>query len=106
MEQIKPYDTDEWLDWLLENIEYLGKGKTLTETSNTVLAYDKTLLGKAGSTNVLFNDGPVQYCNPDWLKKLGITGNQKSNAQVEYKFPSDWILMHEGFVSVHRILDN
>ncbi|HIJ52460.1 MAG TPA: hypothetical protein HPP66_04820 [Planctomycetes bacterium] len=83
LEQIKAYDTDEWLDWLLENIEYLGKGKTLTETSNTVIAYDKTLLEKAGSTNVLFNEGPVQYCNPNWLKKLGITGVHKSDVQVE-----------------------
>jgi len=107
LEQIKPYDTDEWLDWLLENIEYLGKGKTLTETSNTVLAYDKTLLGKAGSTNVLFNDGPVQYCNPDWLKKLGIAGEPagheisvigrvldrpggKGVAAVKVKLWSDW----------------
>ncbi len=83
LDQIKSYDTDEWLDWLLENIEYLGKGKTLTETSKTVIAYDKTLLEKAGSTNVLFNEGPVQYCNPNWLKKIGITGVQKSDVQVE-----------------------
>ncbi|MHC4389607.1 MAG: hypothetical protein ACYSX1_13515, partial [Planctomycetota bacterium] len=74
LEQIKPYDVDGELNWLLANIEYLGKGKMLAETSQKVLAYDKTLLGKAGRTNVLFNDGPVQYCNPDWLKKLGITG--------------------------------
>jgi len=81
--QIKPYDTDEWLDWLLENIEYLGKCKTLTETSKTVIAYDKTLLEEAGSTNVLFNEGPVQYCDPNWLKKLGIMGYQKPDVPVE-----------------------
>jgi len=83
LEQIKSYDTDEWLDWLLKNIEYFGKGKTLAETPDTVLAYDKTLLGKTGSTNVLFDDGPVQYCNPDWLKKLGITGAKKPGVEVE-----------------------
>jgi|GEM_PF-3476857 len=83
LDQIKPYDDQGHLEWLLKNIEYLGKSASFTEKSQKVLAYDKTLLEKNGSTTVLFNDGPVQYYKPDRLKKLGITTNRKAAEPVD-----------------------
>lgn len=49
------------LKWFLENVEYLGKGKTTTDVPPTPVAYDKTLLEKGTSTNILFNDGHVLF---------------------------------------------
>jgi hypothetical protein len=78
LEQLKPYDIDEWLGWLVGNVEYVGKGVKSTGSPDTVLAYDKLLLGKTGSTKVLFNERLVQYCDPDWLKRVGITGKRSN----------------------------
>jgi len=60
------------LDWLKENIEYLGHREKPTSRPATVLAYDKTLLEKGESTNVLYNDCRVKFEKPETLKKLGI----------------------------------
>lgn len=55
------------LEWLMENVEYLGKGKTARGKPDTVLAYDKTLLQTGNGTNVLFNDGHVSFEKPEKL---------------------------------------
>jgi hypothetical protein len=61
------------LEWLLENVVYLGKGRTdSTIQRNTVLAYDKTLLEEGEGTNVLFGDSRIDFLRPEQLKKLGI----------------------------------
>lgn len=60
------------LQWLLENVEYLGKGKTIAVQPDVPIAYDKTLLAKGGGTNVLFNDSHIAFVRPKRLEKLGI----------------------------------
>lgn len=47
--------------WFLENVEYIGKGKTTMDKSPIPVAYDKTLLEKGNSTNILFNDGHLTF---------------------------------------------
>jgi len=79
------------LAWYLENVEYLGKGKTAADPPNAVIAYDKTLLEKSNSTNVLYNDSHVAFRGLEQLKKLGLirpekrrvaTGRVRSGADV------------------------
>jgi len=72
------------LEWLLENVVYLGKGKTdSTIRRNTVLAYDKTLFAEGEGTNVLFGDLRIDFLRPEQLKKLGIKPGQESDVQFE-----------------------
>jgi len=71
------------LDCLLENVVYLGKGKTDgTIRPDTVLAYDKTLLEKGGCTNVLFGDLRVDFLKPEQLEKLGIRKIEERKAAI------------------------
>jgi tetratricopeptide (TPR) repeat protein len=70
--QQQPYSPADLKSWALENVEYLGKGKTVADRPNTVIAYDKTLLEKGNGTNVLFNDSHVEFVKPEQLKELGI----------------------------------
>jgi len=71
------------LDWLLENVVYLGKGKTYgTIRPDTVFAYDKTLLDKGGCTNVLFGDLRVEFLKPEQLEKLGIRKIEERKAAI------------------------
>ena len=58
--------------WYLDNVEYLGKGRKVTDKADTVIAYDKSLLTKNNGTNVLFLDGHTEFCSDDYLEKLGI----------------------------------
>ena len=65
------------LPWLLENVEYLGKGMPIRAEPDRVVAYDKTLLAKeAGtkgpSTNVLSVDGRVSFEEIRRLRRFGI----------------------------------
>ena len=60
--------------WIANNVEYLGHKTTSTnyDSQELVLAYDKALLGIANGTNVLFQDGHVEYCRMRRLRNLGI----------------------------------
>jgi len=62
----------EEIQWLLDNVKYLGGGVTINNDPGTVLAYDKTLLPEGEGTNVLFLDSHVEFAKPDKLKELGI----------------------------------
>jgi len=75
------------LDWLKENIEYLGYKEKPTSRPAAVLAYDKTLMEKGEGTNVLYNDCRVKFEKPENLKKLGITTEIKPAVEVETKEP-------------------
>ncbi len=79
------------LKWLLENVVYLGRGKTVVEPPDTVIAYDKTLLEKGEGTNVLFNDSHVTFKSSKQLEKLGIS---KRTIQIESRF----LVVSEGFL--------
>jgi type II secretory pathway component GspD/PulD (secretin)/beta-lactamase regulating signal transducer with metallopeptidase domain len=63
--------------WLLENVEYMGKGKILQpNAARTPIAYDRTLLQRAYSdysTEVLFLDSSVRFVGAPELGDLGIT---------------------------------
>jgi len=59
-------------DWALENVEYLGKGKTAADDPGMPLAYDKRLLEEGDGTNVLYNDSHVAFEKGERLKRLGI----------------------------------
>ena len=63
---------DQDFKWLLENVEYLGRGKTTAVQPDVPIAYDKTLLAKGEGTNVLFNDSHIAFEKPKRLEKLGI----------------------------------
>lgn len=57
------------LQWYFDNVEYLGKGKSLIGP-RLPGAYDKTLLLENGNmTNILFSDGDVRFENiKDYIK--------------------------------------
>jgi len=72
------------LDWLKENVEYLGYKEKANSLPAAVLAYDKTLLEKGEGTNVLYNDCRVKFEKPEKLKKLGITAGQAKERVVHF----------------------
>ena len=60
--------------WLAENIEYLGAGKTMRDPDahSTVLAYDRTLLKTGKGTHAVFRDGHASFIEPKRLSQYGI----------------------------------
>jgi prepilin-type processing-associated H-X9-DG protein len=60
------------IDWLNQNVKYLGKGKTEKEKPDTIIAYDKSLLAVDKGTFILFLDGHVEFVEAEKLKELGI----------------------------------
>jgi len=70
--QLQEYLKDQELTWVLANVNYRGKGKTVTLPPNTLIAYDKTLLADEEGTNVLFINGRVEFLTSERLKELGI----------------------------------
>jgi prepilin-type processing-associated H-X9-DG protein len=60
------------LEWLLDNVEYVGQGKNTADSPGTVIAYEKALLKEGGTTNVVFLDGHVEGCSRPRLKELGL----------------------------------
>jgi thiol-disulfide isomerase/thioredoxin len=72
-DDLKDYLSRDELRWAVENAKYLGKGKNVLLASQTIIAYDETLLKLGEGTNVLYNDSHVAFEKPEQLKKLGIT---------------------------------
>jgi prepilin-type processing-associated H-X9-DG protein len=72
---LRANDIEESLAWAAEHVEYLGSAATAPahERTDAAIAYDKTLLEKAGGTNVLFGDGHVEFCRLKKLEALGIS---------------------------------
>jgi hypothetical protein len=62
LQEVQPY-TDN-LEWFTQNVEYLGKGKSPRGSARDVIAYDKTLLEKGNSTNILFCDTHLRFGAP------------------------------------------
>jgi len=75
------------IQWLRENIVYLGDKASPISSPQAVLAYDKSILEDENNkgTNVLYNDCHVLYEKAEKLKKLGITPKRKPDVQVESK---------------------
>ncbi len=72
LDQIGSYVSGDELEWLKNNAEYLGKGKTKAMPPDTVMAYDKTLLQRDHGTIVLYLDCHIAFETPERLGKLGI----------------------------------
>jgi len=76
LEELRPYDVNDLLTWLKENVEYLGAGQvgTAQQGEEIAVAYDKALLDKTErrGTNVLFMDEHVEFCRAKRLQRLGI----------------------------------
>ncbi len=70
LEELGQYDRDGILEWALENVMYLGKGKTITISPHAPIAYDKTLLQHGEGTNVLFNDSHIEAMSYEKLQEL------------------------------------
>ncbi|UCD52993.1 MAG: transglutaminase domain-containing protein, partial [Phycisphaerales bacterium] len=61
----------EQIQWLLANVAYLGRGKTVHDAPDLVLAYDKVLLADGDGTNVLHNSYRVAFKTAAELQALG-----------------------------------
>ncbi len=74
LQELEPYiGKKQDFQWILDNVEYLDKGKKARTPPDAVIAYDRTLLKKGNGTNVLFNDHHVGFRTPKQLEELGIT---------------------------------
>jgi hypothetical protein len=97
------------LEWLLENVAYLGRGKTSgTILPNTVFAYDETLLEKEGCTNVLFADLRVDFLKSEQLEKFGIQRLGLENTAIKIdllvcELIEDTRIDHETAVEIKNI---
>ncbi len=69
---VEKHDQD--YQWLVENVEYLGAGKTARDpdAGETVLAYDKALLRGGKGTHAVFRDGHASFIEPKRLSQYGI----------------------------------
>jgi hypothetical protein len=59
--------------WIVDNVQYLGKGMTTAAPTTEVIAYDRTLAKKGKGTNVLHLEGSVAFKSPAELKEQGLT---------------------------------
>lgn len=72
LSDLRVYDSEGHLNWLIEHCEYLGRGKCLRDSLRTLIAYDSSLLKDGKGTIVLFLDALTEYAKPEKLKSLGI----------------------------------
>ena len=80
LEDIEPYISDlNDFNWIVKNVEYFGKDKSVVDRPDTVLAYDKALLMLEDNqgTNILYNDSHVSFENTETFKKFGTTAGEK-----------------------------
>ena len=76
LELIKRYDDkDEVVSWALENVGYLGRGRSAAVEPQALIAYDKTMLLENGCTNLLFNDSHVEFCEKKRVKDIKFGGS-------------------------------
>jgi hypothetical protein len=72
LSDLREYDSEGHLDWLIEHCEYLGRGKSIQDNLRTLIAYDSSLLKEGKGTMVLFLDALTEYAKPEKLSELGI----------------------------------
>jgi prepilin-type processing-associated H-X9-DG protein len=71
--ELKAYvDTEQDYQWIVDNVEYLGKGMTTADSPTRVIAYDRTLMNKGKGTNAVYLDGSVAYRSPAELNDGGL----------------------------------
>ena len=72
LSDLRQYDSEGHLEWLIEHCEYLGQGKGIQDSLRTLIAYDSSLLKEGKGTMVLFLDSLTEYVKPEKLSELGI----------------------------------
>jgi beta-lactamase regulating signal transducer with metallopeptidase domain/5-hydroxyisourate hydrolase-like protein (transthyretin family) len=88
--QVEPYIRDKQdIEWIVQNVVYLGKGKTIAEPLERPLAYDRAMLTMARGTNVLFHNCMVIFRSPEQLEKLGISRPKEALGEVIGQDPAD-----------------
>jgi hypothetical protein len=115
-------EREEW-KWLKDNVEYIGKGRTMADRPGVVVAYDKALLRQGVGTLVLYLDSHVTFEIPRKLKELGVTapasdvgqGSAQKGAVRVYEvnrsvadFPSteDFSTPEAAYAAINRIPTN
>lgn len=70
---LKAYvENEQEFQWIVTNVEYLGKGMTTANLATQVIAYDRALAKKGKGTNVLYLDSSVAFKSPAELKEQGL----------------------------------
>lgn len=69
--ELREYLKTEELAWP-KQYEYLAGGRTTTDPPDIVIYHDADLIKYGKGTNVLFNDGHVEFVNPEKLNDLNI----------------------------------
>ncbi len=59
--------------WILDNVAYVGAGRTAEDPESTLIAYDKTLLATGKGTYAVFRDGHAEFWTPAQAQEYGIT---------------------------------
>ncbi|MBN2316686.1 MAG: carboxypeptidase regulatory-like domain-containing protein [Sedimentisphaerales bacterium] len=77
--ELREYLKDEEFAWL-QQPGYLGGGRTITDRPDVVLYHDINLIKFGKGTNVLFNDGHVEFADPERLNDLNIN---KTSIQID-----------------------
>jgi len=86
MKELKDYDREGSLPWLQKHAVYLGDNSMTDVTSQTPLAYDKSMLAQGlqdRGTTVLFGDGHVSYLPYPKLQALGIIKADQQARRIE-----------------------
>jgi tetratricopeptide (TPR) repeat protein len=71
-EQRTKASKEQWIKWMVEDVGYLGKGKTPEADGRLPIAYDKAMLKADKGTNVLFNNGQIEFVPANKLKDRGV----------------------------------
>jgi prepilin-type processing-associated H-X9-DG protein len=69
--ELREYLTTEEFAWARQ-CAYLAGGKTTTDRPNVTIYHDVELMPYGKGTNVLFNDGHVEFVDPERLNELNI----------------------------------
>ncbi|MFB0552622.1 MAG: M56 family metallopeptidase [Phycisphaerae bacterium] len=87
VKEVKPYLRDEQdFSWLLDNVEYFGRGKSAQRNAARIpIAYDKSLFIETDATNVLFLDFSVRFLDAKEFEKLDI---KRAELLIEARFLS------------------
>ncbi|UCD51928.1 MAG: hypothetical protein JSW27_04680 [Phycisphaerales bacterium] len=59
--------------WILDNVGYVGAGRTAEDPESTLIAYDKTLLATGKGTYGVFRDGHAEFIEPERLSEYGLS---------------------------------
>jgi len=74
--QVKQYLKTEEFAWAQQNVTYYGKGRTVADPPDMRLARDNRQAVATKGTNILFNDGRVEFIKPGRQKDRGTDKDQ------------------------------